>query len=103
MRIARVIGNVTLSRCHPSLRQASLRLAVPLSLSELLTGEPPNAEPIVMYDELGAGDGGLVAMSESREAAQPFYPDQKPIDAYCAAVLDQVDVSSLENGHAENR
>ena len=27
-------------------------------------------------------------MSEGREAAMPFYPEVKPIDAYNAAILD---------------
>jgi len=97
MRISRVIGTVTLSRYHPSLQRARLRLAVPLSLAELQRQAgrreaKPVAEPLVVYDELGAGIGSLIALSESREASQPFYPKQKPIDAYCAAILDQVDV-----------
>jgi len=46
----------------------------------------------VTYDELGAGLGELVAISEGAEASAPFHPDQKPIDAYNAAILDVVDV-----------
>ena len=34
MRIAEVIGSVTLSRVHPSLKGASLKVAVPMSLEE---------------------------------------------------------------------
>ena len=41
-----------------------------------------------MFDELGAGVGSRIAISEGREAAMPFYPDVKPIDAYNAAILD---------------
>jgi len=86
MRIADVIGTVTLNRRHPSLAGACFKLAVPLSLARL-AGEPgePAAE---IYDELGAGAGSRIAVSEGREAAQPFYPDVKPIDAYNAAILD---------------
>ena len=42
------------------------------------------------YDELGAGIGSRIAISEGREAAMPFHPEVKPIDAYNAAILDTV-------------
>ena len=88
MRIAEVIGTVTTNRQHPSLAGARFKLAVPLSLADL-AGEPGEPAPeIVVYDELGAGVGSRIAVSEGREAAQPFYPEVKPIDAYNAAILD---------------
>jgi len=96
MRIARVIGTVTTSRLHSAFEGARFRLAVPLSLEDLLSGKPTPTEPVVMYDELGAGEGSLVAMSESREASQPLLPKQCPIDAYCAAILDEIHVEPLE-------
>ena len=96
MRIAEVVGTVTLSRSHPSLTGAPFKLVVPLSLSDLTGQSPPAAEEIAVYDELGAGVGSRIAISEGREAAQPFYPDVKPIDAYNAAILDNVSVEALE-------
>ena len=101
MRIAKVVGTVTLNRSLPSLAGGRYRLAVPLSLDEVIeqidTGDAePAADVVVMYDELGAGTGSLVAMSESREASQPFYPDSKPIDAYNSAILDRIDVARHE-------
>jgi ethanolamine utilization protein EutN len=96
MRIAEVIGTVTLSRWHPSLAGARFKLVVPLSLAEL-TGQPGEpAEEIAVFDELGAGVGNRIAVSEGREAAQPFYPDLKPIDAYNAAILDTVSIEPWE-------
>lgn len=92
MRIAEVIGTVTLSRSHPSLLGGTFRLAVPLSLEELAEDSKPSADPLVLYDELGAGIGSRVALSESREAAMPFYPEVKPIDAYNAAILDTINI-----------
>lgn len=94
MRIADVIGTVTLSRQHPSLVGGRLKLVVPLGLSDLLGegGEP--AEEIAVYDELGAGIGSRIAISEGREAAMPFYPEVKPIDAYNAAILDHVNIEN---------
>lgn len=90
MRIAEVIGNVTLNRAHQSLAGASLRLAIPLALSDLQGKTQPAADTLVVYDELGAGCGARIAVSEGREAAQPFHPNVKPIDAYNAAILDSV-------------
>ncbi len=92
MRISEVIGTVTLSRRHPSLTGATLKLAVPLSLSNLRGKDRRRAESLVVYDELGAGVGSRVAISEGREASNPFYPEVKPIDAYVAAILDEVNV-----------
>ncbi|MCA9050557.1 MAG: carbon dioxide concentrating mechanism protein CcmL [Planctomycetaceae bacterium] len=92
MRIMECIGKVTLSKCHPSLRGASWKVAVPLLHDGLLGKESGRTEPIVVFDELGAGMGHLMAVSESAEAAAPFHPDTKPIDAYNAAILDHVNV-----------
>ncbi len=92
MRIAEVIGTVTLNRAHPSFRGASLRLVVPLSLENITGEKEPTADPIVAWDELGAGIGSRIAMSEGSEASQPFRPDIKPVDAYNAAILESIDV-----------
>jgi len=32
-----------------------------------------------------------VAFSEGGEAAQPFQPEGKPVDAYVSALIDQID------------
>jgi ethanolamine utilization protein EutN len=89
MRIAEVIGTVTLSRCHPSLKAARWILGVPFSLKGLTAGRP-DGEDVVIFDNLGAGSGSRVGFSEGGEAAQPFQPEKKPVDAYCACILDQV-------------
>lgn len=93
MRIAKIVGTVTLNRCHPSFVGAALRLAIPLSLAELRGEREPAADEIVVWDELGAGAGSLIAVSEGAEAAQPFRPEIKPVDAYASALLDQIQLS----------
>ncbi len=50
----------------------------------------PDGEDVVMYDNLGAGRGARIGFSEGAEAAAPFHPKKKPVDAYCACILDQV-------------
>lgn len=91
MRIGEVIGTVTLNRVHPGLVGARLKIAVPLSLAELAGASQGAAEELVVYDDLGADVGSRIAISEGGEAAQPFYPELKPVDAYNAALLDAVD------------
>ena len=93
MRVAEVIGRVTLSQHHPSLQGASWKVVVPLSLSALRGDESGRGEPFVIFDEYGAANGSLVAVSEGAEAAAPFHPNAKPIDGYNAAILDHLDVS----------
>ena len=90
MRVAKILGKVVLSRSHPSFAGARLRLAAPLSLEELQSASEPAGETLVLWDELGAGVGSLVALSESGEASQPFRPEIKPVDAYNAAILDNI-------------
>lgn len=92
MRIGEVIGTVTLNAWHPSLAGARYKLVVPLSLANL-TGESAEiAEELAVFDSLGAGIGSRIAISESAEAARPFHPDVKPIDAYNAAILDSLTI-----------
>ncbi len=92
MRIGEVIGTVTLARRHPSLSGGSYRLVVPLSLDFLAGRSTERGEELVVYDELGSGLGDKIAFSEGLEAAQPFAPDYKPLDAYNAAILDRIEI-----------
>ena len=91
MRIAEVIGTVTLSRCHPSIEGYRWIVGVPFSLKALKKGTP-DGEDFVILDELGAGAGAKIGVSEGVEAMMPFQPERKPIDAYDACILDAVNV-----------
>jgi len=96
MRIAEVIGNVTLSRVHPSMMGARWIIGVPYSLAALRDDTAPDGEDVVIYDNLGAGVGVRISFSEGAEAAAPFFPEKKPVDAYCACILDTVVVNDRE-------
>ena len=93
MRFAKVIGTVTLSQSVPEFEAATLKAVVPLNLEELQEKNTSSTGFLVMWDELGVGYGDIVALSEGGEAAQPFRPEVKPVDAYNAAILDELDVS----------
>lgn len=92
MRIGETIGRVTLSRVHPSLRNARLLIVLPMPLAALTEGSAARGEEVIVYDRLGAGPGSLIGISEGREAANPFGKTKTPIDAYCACLLDRIDV-----------
>ena len=93
MRIAEVIGTVTLSRVHPALSGARWIIGVPFSLKALQM-QQPDGEDVVIFDNLGAGSGNRVGFSEGVEAAAPFTPEKKPVDAFCACILDTITIKS---------
>jgi ethanolamine utilization protein EutN len=91
MRIADVVGTITLNSVHPSLVGYRFKLVTPLSWDDLAGRAVEPLEEIAVLDELGAGVGCRIAISEGREAAMPFHPEIKPVDAYNAAILDSLD------------
>ncbi|HEX8202347.1 MAG TPA: EutN/CcmL family microcompartment protein [Isosphaeraceae bacterium] len=92
MRIAEIIGRVTLSRFHPSLRTARFLIALPLPRAALTDGSSARGEEVITFDSLGASPGAMIGLSEGREAANPFGKDKVPVDAYCACLLDRIDL-----------
>jgi len=92
MKVAEVVGKVSLSSWHPALSGATWKLAVPLSREDDANELNQRGEAFVVFDELGAGQGARIAVSDGAEAAAPFYPETKPIDAYNAAILDRIEV-----------
>lgn len=92
MRLAEIVGKVTLSRALPELKGGRLLLARPLTAAAIARGAPERGEDVVLYDELGAGAGSIVGLGEGREAANPFGKIKTPVDAYCACLIDAIDV-----------
>ncbi len=90
MMIARTVGTVTLSRCHPTLNASTLRCVEQVMNIADLEKQPLGGETIVAWDLVGSGLGDLVAVAEGPESAQPFAPEIKPLDASIVAILDQV-------------
>jgi microcompartment protein CcmK/EutM len=90
VKIHKIIGNVTLSRSHDCYRNARLLVAEPQEHYLLMNLPPKEPDLLVVWDELGAGNGQWVAVSDSAEAALPFRPELKAVDAYCSAILDEI-------------
>ncbi len=92
MRIAQVIGRVTLNIQDPSYKGGRWLLANPLDASQLndaCTKKQPLTSQftLVTYDDLGAGEGDIVGVVEGAEATAPFdFPI--PIDAITVAIFD---------------
>jgi microcompartment protein CcmK/EutM len=90
MRIGKVIGRVTLNQSYETLAGGRF-LLVEVQDRFSLAGQPRQSkESLVVYDQLGATDGDVIAFSESREACMPFFPEKRvPLDAYNSAILDR--------------
>lgn len=88
MRLATVIGRVTLAVRHSRFKGERLLVAQPWT-SKSIAGKGPHGASLIVYDELGAHVGQTIAISEGAEATRPFAADT-PIDAYCSALIDEV-------------
>jgi len=87
MRMGTVIGRVTLSVRNKRFVGERLLLTLPW-VAETFESGKKFAPAIVVYDQFGANVGQNIAISEGREAACPF-PLPTPVDAYCAALVDE--------------
>jgi microcompartment protein CcmK/EutM len=97
MRIAQVIGRVTLSHQDPSYKGGRWLICNPLAAREFNTAcsTPPaisSESSLVTYDSLGADDGAIVGIVEGAEATAPFDYDI-PIDAITVAIFDSLHYS----------
>jgi ethanolamine utilization protein EutN len=88
MRIGKVIGRICLSASYDTLAGGRFLLVAAQDRFSLSGGARKSSESLVVYDNLGASDGDLIAFSESAEAAAPFLPKRVPTDATNAAILD---------------
>jgi ethanolamine utilization protein EutN len=92
MRLGHVIGRVTLSQQDPAYKGGRFLLVQPFS-REQFAGAPllplAKGSSLVVYDNLGAGVGHVIAFTEGAEASAPF--DQPtPVDAFNAALVDKI-------------
>ena len=86
MRMGTVIGRVTLSVKNEKYVGERLLLTLPWNKATF-EGEEKFDPAIVVYDQLGAGPGMHIAISEGAEAMCPF-SKPTPVDAYAAAIID---------------
>jgi microcompartment protein CcmK/EutM len=83
MQIARVVGDVVVTRKDENLSGLKLLILQPLT---------PNREPagrtLIAVDSVGAGVGEEVFFVRGKEASFPFYPVEAPVDAGIVGIVD---------------
>ena len=93
MRLGIVRGHVVLNACVESFKCRTLAIVAPVMMENLRANNGQGGgKALIVLDELGAAAGQMVAFTEGSEAANPFWPDRVPVDAYCALIVDSIDV-----------
>lgn len=87
MQLARVIGDVVMTRKDEQLIGIKLLMLQPLTPD----GEP-TGRPLVAVDSVGAGVGENVFFVKGREASFPFFPAEPPVDAGIVGIVDRWDL-----------
>jgi len=87
MQLARVIGDVVMTRKDDQLAGITLLIVQPLT-----PDRQPAGRPIVAVDSMGAGVGEEVFFVRGKEASFPFYPAEPPVDAGIVGIVDRWDV-----------
>ena len=83
MQIARVIGDVVMTRKDGNLAGLPLLIVQPLT-----PDHQPVGRPLVAVDSVGAGVGQEVFFVRGKEASFPFYPVEAPVDAGIVGIVD---------------
>jgi microcompartment protein CcmK/EutM len=94
VRVAQVIGRVTLNVQDPSFKGGRWLMCNPLDtehFNSACDNQPPLSKQfsLVAYDNLGAGEGDIVGIVEGAEATAPF-DYAIPIDAITVAIFDSL-------------
>ena len=87
MQIARVIGDVVITRKDENLAGVTLLVLQPLAPNGSAIGRT-----LVAVDSVGAGVGETVFFVRGKEASFPFYPTEVPADAGIVGIVDSCDV-----------
>ena len=87
MQLARVVGDVVVTRKDEGLAGLTLLILQPLTpLRE------PAGRTLVAVDAVGAGIGEEVFFVRGREASFPFYPAEPAVDAGVVGIVDHWDL-----------
>jgi microcompartment protein CcmK/EutM len=96
MRLGLVKGHVVLNTAVPNLKGLRLVVVQPLSAEDLeCSNGAASGKSLVAVDQLGAAVGQIVGITEGREAANPFWPEPVPVDAYCTLIVKRIDSESF--------
>ena len=83
MQLAKVIGDVVITRKDENLAGISLLVLQPIAADGSNIGRT-----LVAVDAMGAGVGETVFFVRGKEASFPFYPTEVPADAGIVGIVD---------------
>ena len=89
MQLARVIGDVVVTRKDDNLKGLKLLILQPLTPERA-----PAGRTLIAVDAVGAGVGEEVFFVRGKEASFPFYPVEPPVDAGIVGIVDHWDVDA---------
>ena len=87
MQLAKVIGDVVITRKDEGLAGISLLVIQPIAADGSSTGRT-----LVAVDAMGAGVGETVFFVRGKEASFPFFPTEVPADAGIVGIVDHWDL-----------
>ena len=87
MQLAKVIGDVVVTRKDENLTGVTLLVLQPIAADGSKIGRT-----LVAVDAVGAGVGETVFFVRGKEASFPFYPVEAPVDAGIVGIVDHWDV-----------
>lgn len=88
MQLAEVVGTVVASRKEDELEGLRFLVVRPLDGNMKASGKV-----IVAVDAVGAGVGEVVLFASGSAARQTKLTQNRPVDAVCMAIVDQVEVA----------
>jgi microcompartment protein CcmK/EutM len=92
MRLGIVRGQIVLSVGVPALRGTRLLVVEPITAPNLASGsDHGGGKCLIVADQLAPHTGQRIAFVEGREAANPYWPQDAPVDAYNALIVEGVD------------
>ena len=92
MQLAKVIGDVVVTRKDDSLTGIKLMVVQPIAADGSNAGRT-----LVAVDAVGAGVGETVFFVRGKEASFPFYPTEVPADAGIIGIVDHYDLEEFTN------
>ena len=87
MQLARVVGDVVITRKDENLTGITL-----LVLQPIAADGSPAGRTLVAVDAVGAGVGETVFFVRGKEASFPFFPTEVPADAGVVGIVDHWDL-----------
>ena len=94
MRLGIVRGHITMTPAVESYCGKTLVIIEPVTMDNLRAKNGKGGgKALIAIDELGTAEGQMVAFTEGREAANPFWPASVPVDAYCSLIVDTIDLA----------